>query len=113
MDTNSTVWWTDLKPEDRVEIMASFKIAQEDGFSLFASTQNHAKNQAGVSYLKKMKLQDAVGSMRPDKRCKTKDLDLKPSGYLGDMIMKGGGRNYIICVKSCLKQFMEYADGEK
>ena len=34
MDTNSTAWWTDLKPADRVEIMASFKIAQEDGFSL-------------------------------------------------------------------------------
>ena len=113
MDTNSTAWWTDLKPADRVEIMTSFKIAQEDGFSLLASTQNHAKNQAGVSYLKKMTLQDAVGSMGRDKRCKTKDLGLEPSGYLGSMIMRGVGRNSIICVKSCLKQFMEYADGEK
>ena len=51
--------------------------------------------------------------MGRDKRCKTKDLDLKPSGYLGSMIMRGVGRNSITCVKSCLKQFMEYADGEK
>ena len=95
---------------ERIDLHAAFKIAKEEGFSLVAAAQNQAKNEAGVSYLKRMTLQDAVGSMGRDKRCKTKDIDLKPSGYLGDMIMKGVGRNSIICVKSCLKQFMEYAD---
>ena len=59
---------------------------------MVAAAQNQAKNEAGVSYLKKMTLEDAVGSMGRDKRFKTKDLDLKPSGYLGDMIMKGVGQ---------------------
>ena len=108
-----SAWWSDLTPAERVDLHAAYNIAKEEGFSLVAAAQNQAKNEAGVSYLKKMTLQDAVGSMGRDKRCKTKDLDLKPSGYLGSMIMRGVGRGSITTVKSCLKQFMEYADGEK
>ena len=57
-------------------------------------------------YLLKKMIQDAVGSMGRDKRCKPKDLGLEPSGYLG------AAKNSITCVKSCLKQFMEFANGE-
>jgi integrase len=112
-DTSSQQWWLALSHSERSEIMSAFNLSKDEGFSLMAAAQNQAKNEAGVSYLKRMTLQDAVGSMGRDKRCKTKDLDLKPSGYLGSMIMRGVGRNSITCVKSCLKQFMEYADGEK
>ena len=38
MDTNSTAWWTDLKPADRVEIMSAFNLSKDDGLSLLAST---------------------------------------------------------------------------
>ena len=83
--------------------MAAFNLSKDEGFSLMAAAQNQAKNEVGVSHLKKMTLQDAVGSMGRDKRCKTKDLDLKPSSYLGSMIMRGVGRGSITTVKSCLK----------
>lgn len=51
---------------ERIDLHAAFKIAKEEGFSLVAAAQNQAKNEAGVSYLKKMTLHDAVGSMGRD-----------------------------------------------
>ena len=72
--------------------MLTFNLSKDEGFSFMVAAQNQAKNDAGVSYLNKMTLQDSVGSMGRDKRCKTKDLDLKPSDYLGSMIMRGIGQ---------------------
>ena len=51
-----SAWWSDLTPAERVDLHAAYNIAKEEGFSLVAAAQNQAKNEAGVSYLKKMTL---------------------------------------------------------
>ena len=109
-DKESTAWWTDLTPTDRVDIIAAFNRAKEDGFSLLSAVESHSVNGRGKSYLKKMTLGEAVGDLGRKETKQFKVLKPRdPSGYLGAIVAKGmskSGAYSVSCILYNLRDFI-------
>ncbi len=113
-DKESAAWWTDLTPTDRVDIMAAFNRAKEDGFSLLSAVESHAVHGQGKKFLKKMTLEEAIGGAGEGERKFTDGRHLRPlSGYLGWKKKRGDSKISINGAKSSLFNLMNFIGKEK
>jgi integrase len=117
-DTTSSVWWLDLSNGDRVDVMAAFNRAKEDGFSLLSAVEAHAVQGRGKTHLKKCTLGEAVGNAYIDvspkldrrgvwHRGRPKN-EIKPSGFLGAKFRKGVSRQTLFTLKSVVHNFRDF-----
>jgi site-specific recombinase XerD len=111
-------WWAAVTLSERVDIMAAFNRAKEDGFSLLSAVETHAVQGRGNTHLKKCTLGEAVGSAYVDTRPKPDSLrsrhrgrpknEVKPSGFLGAKFRKGVSKNTLFTLKSLTHNFRDY-----
>ncbi|HJO09345.1 MAG TPA: hypothetical protein QGH16_05810 [Verrucomicrobiota bacterium] len=111
-DTLSAAWWLDLSNGDRVDVMAAFNRAKEDGFSLLSAVETHAVQGRGKTHLKKMTLKEAVGYAGIDKRWKNDANERQPCGFLGDKLLANIGQGSINTLRCGLENFMRFAGPE-
>ena len=83
-------WWTALSNGERADIMNAFERSHELGFNLIDAVQFYGVRKLGKTFIKKMSLNESVGSRGCDKRLKNpSQSDAKPSGFLVSKIRKG------------------------
>lgn len=108
-DTSNTAWWLDLSNGDRVDVMAAFNRAKEDGFSLLFAVESHSVQGRGNTHLQKMNIGDAVGAAGKENRYAKEP---EPSGFLGDKLLSGMPLRSICTLKSTLKSFRDFAGAD-
>jgi len=108
-DTTSSVWWAELNPGLRVDVMAAVNRAQADGFSLLSAVESHAVNGPGKTHLKKMTLKEAIGCAGKDRRWKNDPYERKASGFLGDKVLGNIGRGSLNTLRCGIENFMRFA----
>ena len=111
-DVTSSVWWLDLSNGERVDIMAAFNRAKEDGFSLLSAVEAHGVNGRGQSFLKKCTLDEAVGTSGPDKRFKNHDNQPTASGFIAAKARMGVAKHSLSTCKSQINDFRDYIGAE-
>lgn len=113
-DIERAAWWTYLTPTDRVDIMAAFNRAKEDGFSLLSAVESHSVQGRGKSYLKRITLGEAVGDLGRKSTKQVRALKPRdPSGYLAAIVSKGMSKTGAYTVSCVLNNFRDYIGSTK
>ena len=110
-DTTCQQWWLDLSNADRVDMMNAFERSRSEGFSLMDAVQGHSVNGCGVTHLKRMTLEEAIGFDGVDRRFKKTDTRPSPSGFLGVKKLTGIQPNSLSTLKCQLYNFRDYCGG--
>ena len=106
-------WWTSLTLGERVDIHASYNRAKEDGFSLLSAVETHSTLGRGISYLKKMTLDEAIGDLGKPKRL-TKITNKRESrGFLGAKVNAEISYAARHTFASTLRNFRDYVGESK
>ena len=102
-----------LSNGDRADIMNAFERSRELGFSLIDAVQFYGVRELGKTFIKKMSLNEAVGSRGRDKRLKNpSQSDAKPSGFLASKIRKGYEPRSIDSLSSAMSNFRDFVGGD-
>ena len=106
-------WWTSLTLGERIDIHASHNRAKEDGFSLLSAVETHSTQGRGISYLKKMTLDEAIGDLGTPKRL-TKITNKRQSrGFLGAKVNAEVSYAARHTLASTLRNFRDYVGASK
>jgi len=108
-DTTAQNWWLNLSNGDRVDMMNAFARSRNEGFTLLSAVDHFAVEGRGKVFLKKMTLEEALGSTGRDRRLKSQATVPIASGFLGDKVLAGIGDGHLAGLQCVLNNFVEFA----
>ena len=108
-DTTAQNWWLGLSNGDRVDMMNAFARSRNEGFTLLSAVDHFAVEGRGKVFLKKMTLEEALGSTGRDRRLKSQATVPIASGFLGDKVLAGIGDGHLAGLQCVLNNFVEFA----
>ena len=108
-DTTAQNWWLGLSNGDRVDMMNAFARSRNEGFTLLSAVDHFAVEGRCKVFLKKMTLEEALGSTGRDRRLKSQATVPIASGFLGDKVLAGIGDGHLAGLQCVLNNFVEFA----
>jgi len=110
---DSHEWWIDRSPADRIDLINAFEQSRENGFKLLDAVQRYSVKGRGETFLKKITVGEAIGTLERVFNSKRQEIDVKATGYLKTKVTRGCSHQTLWTSRCTLHNFRDFVGANK